>query len=36
MYENNPQNIDFDDLPFDGDESMITIRQINHINYDIV
>ena len=36
MYENNPQNIDFDDLPFDGDERMITRRRINHINDDII
>ena len=36
MYESNPQNADFDDLPFDGDERLITILQINFINDDII
>ena len=36
MYVSIPQNANFDDLPFDRDRSLITRRQINHINYDIV
>ena len=36
MYKSNPQNSDFDDLPFDGDERLSTIFQINIINDDII
>ena len=36
MYKSNNQNADFDYLPFDGDESLITRRLIYHINDDIV
>ena len=36
MYKSNPQNADFDDLPFDGDERLITILQINFINDDTI
>ena len=32
MYKSNYQNDDFSDLPFDGDEMLITIRQIYCIN----
>ena len=31
-YEINPQNENFDDLPFDGDESLIARRQLYCIN----
>ena len=36
MYEGNPQNEDFDDSPFDGDETFITRRWIYCINDDII
>ena len=36
MYEINPQNDDFDDLPFDVDQSLITRKRIYRINDDIV
>ena len=36
MYEINPQNSDFDDLTFDGDERLITRWRIFFINDDIV
>ena len=36
MYESNPPNSDFDSLPFDGDEILITRRQIYCLNYDII
>ena len=36
MYKSNPQNSDFDDLPFDGDERLITRWQINRINDDVI
>ena len=32
MYVSNLRSADFDDLPFDGDESLITKRRIYHIN----
>ena len=35
MYKSNPQNSNFNDLPFDGDERLITKRQIYHINDNI-
>ena len=35
MYESNPQNYNFNDLPFDGDERLITRLQIYCLN-DIV
>ena len=36
MYVSNPQEDNFDDLPFDGDERLITLRQIYRTNDDIV
>ena len=35
MYVSNPQNSGFYDLPFDGDERLITRRQIYRINDNI-
>ena len=35
IYESNPQNSDFGDLPFDGDEILIARRRLYHINDDI-
>ena len=35
MYASNHQNADFDDLPFYGDQRLITGRRIYHVNYDI-
>ena len=34
IYESNHQNDDFDDLPFDGDEILITGQPICNINDD--
>ena len=36
MYKSNPLNSNFDDFLFDGNERLITIWQIYHINDDIV
>ena len=36
MYVSNPQNSDFNDLTFDGDQRLITGRQIYFVNDDIV
>ena len=36
IYESDPLNANFDELPFDVDESLITIRQIYCINYEIM
>ena len=36
MNEINPQYSNFNDLPFDGDQRLITIRLIYRINDDIV
>ena len=36
MYESNPQNANFYYLLFDGDESLIALKQIYHINDDII
>ena len=36
MYESNPQNSDFDDLTFYGDEIFITRQRIYRINDDLV
>ena len=36
MYEIYPRNENFNDLPFYGDERLITIRQIYPIHDDIV
>ena len=36
IYESNPQNSDFGDLPFDSDEILIAKRWVYHINDDIV
>ena len=36
MYKINPQNDDFNDFYFDGDDRFITRQQIYHINDDIV
>ena len=36
MYESNTQSVDFDDLPFDNDEGLISGRQIYRINDNIV
>ena len=36
IHESNPRNSNFDELPFDGDERLITRRQIYCINDDIV
>ena len=35
MYESNPLNDDFDDLPFGGDKRLIAGQQIYHVNGDI-
>ena len=36
MYESNPQNADIDDLPFGGDEVLITIQQLYRISDHVV
>ena len=36
IYENNPWNSYFDDLPFDGDERLIARRRLYRINDDII
>ena len=36
MYVSNHQNEDFDDLPFDCDQRLITVWRIYHLNDDIV
>ena len=36
MYVSNPRNADFSDLLFDGDQRLITRRQIYRVNDDIV
>ena len=36
IYKSNPINANFDYLPFDGDEIIITRRKIYHINDDII
>ena len=36
MYESNPQNADFDDLPLDGDQRLITRQNIYRIHDDII
>ena len=36
MYESNPQNTDFSDLPFDGNQRLIYGQRLYHINDDIV
>ena len=36
IYKSSPGNADFDDLPFDGDERLITRRQLYHINDNII
>ena len=36
IYESDPQDSDFDDLPFDGDERLITRQKIYCINDDII
>ena len=36
LYESNPQNANFDDFPFDGDERLIGRKWIFCINDDIV
>ena len=36
MYVSNPQNVDFDDLPFYDDQMLITRRQIYSVNDDII
>ena len=36
MYESNPQNADIDDLPFGGDELLITIQQLYRISDHVV
>ena len=36
MYVRNPQNANFDDLPFDGDQVLITRQLIYRIKYGIV
>ena len=35
-YEINPQNSNFDDLPFDGDERLIARQLLYNINDDII
>ena len=35
-HKSDPQNYDFDDLPFDGNERLIAEQQIYRINDDIV
>ena len=36
MYISNPQNDNFNDLLFDGHQSLITRQRIYRVNYDIV
>ena len=36
IYEGNTQNYDFNDLSFDGDERLITRRQLYRINGNII
>ena len=36
MYVSKPQNSDFDDLPLNGDQNLINIHIIYHINDDII
>ena len=36
MYVSNPQNENFDDLPFDGDQMLITRWRMYGVNDDIV
>ena len=36
MYASNPQNFNFDDLPFDCDEMLITGQLIYYVNDDII
>ena len=36
MYASNPRNANFNDLPFDGDQRLITIQPIDRIYDDIV
>ena len=36
MYVSKPQNSDVDDLPFNGDQNLITIQRIYYINDDII
>ena len=36
MYEGNPQNVDFDEFPFYGDEILITRWPMYSINYYIL
>ena len=36
MYVSNPWNANFDDLPFNGDERLVTKQQIYRINDDII
>ena len=36
MYESNPLNVNVDDLPFDGDEMLITRQQLYRINDNIM
>ena len=36
IYKSNPQNADFDKLPFDGDKSFIARKRVYCINDDIV
>ena len=36
MYESNPWNDDFDDLPFGGDQRLIAGQRIYHVNYYIL
>ena len=36
IYKSNPRNADFDDLPFDGNEKLITRLLMYRVNDDIV
>ena len=36
MYESNPRNANFDGLPFEGNEMLITRQQIYSIKDDII
>ena len=36
MYNNSPRNSDFNDLPFDVDERLISRRKVYRINDDII
>ena len=36
IYEINRQNVDFDDLPFDGDGRLIARRRLYRLNDDIL